>query len=1582
MGDIGSQLDGLFEDDQRVDVAGLSLDSLFEEEQPPSKPLAPAHNIAVTEALSRINPLTGMVDEDPMVREAAGDLAGAEFLATLGTGAVEFTAGSLAALGQEALQKVFIPAARNLIAGQLDSRGDIEGAKRVRASKRTPEEQRELAEQSRDFFRPIVYEPKSKAAQEALRPIEHAFELFAIPFERADQFYQDLGYPNIGLTLRVSGELAAFKGLHMTGKKALGWTRRVKTRLRKSKTDVEIEDALRKAKEEVSDDPKLREELEQADQDFEAAMRSNPNENGLIFRDQAEEIRKINEEQMAAVDKQRAIQNVLDGEKPSQYEVGESSLLKDSGLEEFAKSSEDIASRLEAQGNIAEATKVRNEADAQIMRELGILAAAENISARQREVRLRQEKVIEDVAEKAGEPKPADLIVRETAEEIQRINSQQIDAVAKQRAIQKVLDEKTKEVSDARKVREDQKLPEETAPGLELGEKERGRGEDLQQPKEEGRPEVAQRKSAGEVVELYKEPEPGLKAGDTVIDLSPDLFLEGKQLRRGVLDEAFDLMENLSKGPLDSVFNYNKNIGSFYRNFESKYGKESVDKLRSWVNDLGFQGRPKPVAELEAIQFLLDKEEGPKFEIIKGGKEPLVTYESPNAARKAGLDLYRSAYKSRAVAKNKLKELDEYDRVVKAGQRYRVAREKPPKEPETEVEPVTPEEIAIREEAARARTPDEGIEAIAELKKPEGPEDIPRYRDEINEVLGDFNPANPKHFEVIDFGDNLIEAVSFDLGVKERPEFKLTPKPKSLPDPVRNAPKTEMQRLEDIFAEIRLEESLKEGAAREVRAREDIETFHEDTLRRGGKKDYEELEPRGDLEEAATYFLAEFAKPLLNDRGAVDVSLLRDAIEAARIKKVSLEEYAKSVGLKDKHIRELLKQADRITKLSEFEIEAAMPETFEEGVIVNEKNRRSEYKNREGEVIELVKPPVYKRQFDVLKKNKDLEKVTILGDRFEVDNFITPQRIMERFSPELVDMVLLPYMGRYKAAKVRIRAEAARVRQAKKGLSVKEREELGIFMLQRDPKGALINQVNKQVPKKLHELTPRQVEAMRWLDEQYPKLLEEINSARLSIGKPPIPKRENYTAFFQIHNLADRMDRGHNFVLDGPKAIVNTYDNFSATPFHHVKPRSKSGLGPVVNDPFDAYLRYAGQAYRHVYISPILAWTDQARRTMRDPETGERYKLSYKKKNLDKFLSDWSRQIAEIDEFALKNPKTSKALNTLSNNLAFAILSGNIRSSLVQPAALANTISEIGLTRTSNAFVDILRPGTKLRHKFAFDNSRVLLKNEYDTAVTRALENVRTGKLGAVKRAVGEFGFWPLKYLDYEARIVTWLGAYKYGTQKGNLSDPQAFAYADKVVMRTQASAAPGALSSVQGTAAGRAATLFQTFAINNIGFLMQDVAGFKNPRVGNKTAFKKSMRYVLAATALNVIYQDLLQVQSPLPSPISAAIEAAEDNDHPANIAAAFFRELLEPIPLLGGIKFGASPLGVLSETANEAVEIVTPGPLDPRIGTLESDIRALEFLMKIRGVPGSSQLAKSRKAAKRGEDAFGIVMGAYTKK
>ena len=203
------------------------------------------------------------------------------------------------------------------------------------------------------------------------------------------------------------------------------------------------------------------------------------------------------------------------------------------------------------------------------------------------------------------------------------------------------------------------------------------------------------------------------------------------------------------------------------------------------------------------------------------------------------------------------------------------------------------------------------------------------------------------------------------------------------------------------------------------------------------------------------------------------------------------------------------------------------------------------------------------------------------------------------------------------------------------------------------------------------------------------------------------------------------------------------------------------------------------------------------------------------------------------------------------------------------------------------------------------------------------------------------------------------------------MTESGAIRYADDVVTKTQASGAPGELAPIQYTSIGKTATMFQTFVINNWNFLVHDVVGAgTNATVGE--VMPKILRYVVGAAAVNMIFEDVMGVKSPLPRPIKSFMDSMEQDNTAMDVFIDTAKELIEPIPILGNARYGSNPFGPLVQKAGEAFEQLDS---DKRSG-----VRALELTGNALGIPGTGQAAGSYRAAKRGEDLWGIATKRYS--
>lgn len=225
-----------------------------------------------------------------------------------------------------------------------------------------------------------------------------------------------------------------------------------------------------------------------------------------------------------------------------------------------------------------------------------------------------------------------------------------------------------------------------------------------------------------------------------------------------------------------------------------------------------------------------------------------------------------------------------------------------------------------------------------------------------------------------------------------------------------------------------------------------------------------------------------------------------------------------------------------------------------------------------------------------------------------------------------------------------------------------------------------------------------------------------------------------------------------------------------------------------------------------------------------------------------------------------------------------------------------------------------------------------------------------------------------------ETAIATWNGAFKLATDNG-MKFERAVNFADDVVTRTQASALPGDLAPIQWSAFGKSVTLFQTFVINNWGFLTKDVLGLGNVSISNDVALRKVIRLVSAMTAANILLEGWgewggLGLQSPFPTPIKDIQRSIENNDPAVTTALKVAFGLIDPVPVIGSARYGKGPGGPVLELGYETVRSLQGAPMAKPLP---------EIAGKILGVPGTTQIGKSLRAKERGESTYGIVVGRY---
>jgi hypothetical protein len=524
-------------------------------------------------------------------------------------------------------------------------------------------------------------------------------------------------------------------------------------------------------------------------------------------------------------------------------------------------------------------------------------------------------------------------------------------------------------------------------------------------------------------------------------------------------------------------------------------------------------------------------------------------------------------------------------------------------------------------------------------------------------------------------------------------------------------------------------------------------------------------------------------------------------------------------------------------------------------------------------------------------------------------------------------------------------------------LNRKNRQNIMTYAYQQQERGMAILEANKLKPV---TLTPDELNAYSEMRTMFEDYFERINAVRRSIGREPIKKVDNYFTFARVINNLQREGIVNNLIREDAELIMNQYTHFKSTPFRFARTRTGGLFNPEL-DSFKVFKMYSDTTAKHINLSPVAAKVNELTNTRLPLSDGSgSVQYSVVKPNTGRFLNEWS-------DFISGKPVVSKwpgligdkGLRLLRKNIAYSTLQWNVRSFLIQPAAIQNSITELGLKYVSEGFVDNLKPEMR---KLAMEKSNHLITRVPETEIN---DWAYVGK-------IWKAGFKPMQWTDLETARTTWLGAYKFGKEVNGLGGKELINFADDVVVRTQGSAGMGDIAAIQRSEMGKALTMFQTFTINNWDFITKDVLGLKGLKFTRPVDLQKVMRLVLATTAINILYEDVFGISSPNPRPVKELIDGISDGKSFGKIALSTAKELIEPVPIIGGsFKYGKQIGGPVFETLSNVGEKFTDRPM-------QKDW--IEILSMASGVPGTRQVIKYQKGQKRGEGFVGSLLGTYS--
>jgi hypothetical protein len=451
--------------------------------------------------------------------------------------------------------------------------------------------------------------------------------------------------------------------------------------------------------------------------------------------------------------------------------------------------------------------------------------------------------------------------------------------------------------------------------------------------------------------------------------------------------------------------------------------------------------------------------------------------------------------------------------------------------------------------------------------------------------------------------------------------------------------------------------------------------------------------------------------------------------------------------------------------------------------------------------------------------------------------------------------------------------------------------------------------------------------------------------------------------------------------------MIDFYGQPGTKSFRFAEERSYS-LRPLEMNAENIYKTYVDALYKHVYLSPVVAkvrelmryeWEEEA--TM--PHGGKRkktLKLSEVAPNFSIFLADWADRVAGKDR-GVGSRFVDRLVQGLTRNVGMSMLTFNNRSTLIQPSAVVEAISDIGFKAMSEG-TSLMAFSPEWR-ALAMRESRVLLGREYDIVADEIARSLvehslilspmsRAKQLLAlplhVRDAVGRFGMKWLQFADMQSAMATWIGAVRKARRDG-LTGRDAYNYADDVVLRTQGSSLPGHRAGIQSHVMGKALTALQTFGINQFNYLIRDIGqvGLKNKDA--KKALARLTRWLVAAAIFNVIYEDIFNIPSPLPRPIVEFVRGTKKKDPIEGLKRAS-AELVQLVPIVGGaIRYGGEVGGPVYETISQSVKHLAgaKGPLKPKA----------EIVSRYAGIPGTRQISKSIKSFEEGGSLYDVILG-----
>ena len=583
------------------------------------------------------------------------------------------------------------------------------------------------------------------------------------------------------------------------------------------------------------------------------------------------------------------------------------------------------------------------------------------------------------------------------------------------------------------------------------------------------------------------------------------------------------------------------------------------------------------------------------------------------------------------------------------------------------------------------------------------------------------------------------------------------------------------------------------------------------------------------------------------------------------------------------------------------------------------------------------------------------------------------------------------------------------------------RERIGEFGYSNSEQGInILIKNNKDIPT-LNASEQVTYNALReFFDEQFLR----INEVREATGKPLLDFVDDYIPFMRAMSLAEKLGEPINLLAVDPHALRARINKLAESQF----PRMIARTGAVYRAEFDAFTLtqdFMRQAMQQVHMEPFLAkLRELISEGLPDPRTGEpTWFLKEQKPQLYAYLQDWHNRLASGIEPTF-SPVGEKIAQTLMRGVSGAILFG-VRSALVQLNTLTLASHAIGPHRVLQGAYDAVADGaryfldpkgTKIGELFR--DSQVIdtrgvqdAFNDVSAAIIGRspkdfMAALRSGQLRQVEAAFDSTVTYKfMSIFDSMAAIVTGLGAKRKvehiaaQQRRRGLPVMDEIAqrnYVDDVITRANGGTMPGDVASVLRSTGSRMLFQFQRFVIHEWNYWIEDVFGAggikETARLLNRDPDKylpaviKSMLAMAAAvTVSNIIWEDVVGMQSPNPTPIRVLKQSIDQSDSITKTAGRVALEFTQLIPGLAPTRYAKGFGGPLLQTLYEAEQTIAGAPLayklsdnDDAIGKATARVFGSP-LAKLLGLRGAGQVSKLVRGSDRGQGVWPSLLGFY---